>query len=71
MYLWDNNQINPDDESFYKTAAGVLQKDHGYEIQKAGRLDKQKLKKPDNQIQQKMKKSSDLKKKKAVIFCEW
>ena len=51
MYLWDNNQINPDDESFYKTAAGVLQKDHGYEIQKAGRLDKQKLKKPDNQIQ--------------------
>ena len=64
MYLWDNNQINPDDESFYKTAAGVLQKDHGYEIQKAGRLDKQKLKK-------KWKSHQISKKKKAVIFCEW
>ena len=44
--------------------AGILQKDHCYEIQKAGRLDKQKLKEPDKQIQQKKKKPSDLKKKK-------
>ena len=41
--------------------AGILHKDHCHEIQKAGRLDKQKLKKHDNQILQK-------KKKKAINF---
>ena len=35
--------------------AGILHKDHCHEIQKAGRLDKQKLKKHDNQILQKKK----------------
>ena len=44
--------------------AGILQKDHCYEIQKAGRLDKQKLKKPDNQIQQKKEKAIRSQKKK-------
>ena len=49
--------------------AGILQKDHCYEIQKAGRLDKQKLKEPDKQIQQKKKNPTELKKKKKKKSC--
>lgn len=44
--------------------AGILQKDHCHEIQKAGRLDKQKRKKHDNQILQKKEKEAKSQKKK-------
>ena len=50
--------------------AGILHKDHCHEIQKAGRLDKQKLKKHDNQILQKKKEkeAKSQKKKKGHKF---